>query len=90
MKRQLRPPRLRDGATIGIVNPAYWLDEERLERAVGVFEDQGFRVVRGKSTQLRQDIYAGSPAERAADIMAMFEDPAIDAIICARGGTPSW
>ncbi len=86
MKEQTRPARLRDGARIGIVNPAYWLDDERLQRARGVFEGAGFEVVAGKTTELRENIYAGSPQERAADIMAMFADPGIDAIVCARGG----
>jgi muramoyltetrapeptide carboxypeptidase len=35
---------------------------------------------------LKENQCAGSPAQRAEDIMAMFEDPSIDAIICARGG----
>ena len=83
---QIRPPRLADGARIGIVNPAYWLEDDRLQRARKVFEDEGFEIVLGKSTGLRQDTYAGSPEQRAADIMAMFSDPSIDAIVCARGG----
>jgi len=86
MTQQTRPARLRDGARIGIVNPAYWLEDERLQRATGVFEHEGFVIVPGKSTRLRQDIYAGSAEARAADIMAMFADPTIDAIVCARGG----
>lgn len=86
MAQQIRPARLKDGARIGIVSPAYWLDDERLQRAIGVFEVSGFEVVPGRSTQLRQDIFAGSAEARAADIMAMFEDSSIDAIICARGG----
>lgn len=83
---QTRPARLTDGATIGVVNPAYWLEPERLQRAVAVFEDQGFELRLGDSTNLRQDIYAGSPEARATDLMAMFTDSSIDAIICARGG----
>lgn len=86
MKEQTRPARLRDGARIGIVNPAYWLEDERLQRALGVFEDAGFEVVTGRTTRLRENIYAGSPRERAADIMAMFTNPDVDAIVCARGG----
>jgi muramoyltetrapeptide carboxypeptidase len=86
MKEQQRPARLRDGARIGIVSPAYWLDEERLQRAVAAFENDGFEVVAGRSTRLRQNIFAGAPEERAADIMAMFAAPDIDAIVCARGG----
>ena len=83
---QLKPNRLGPGARIGIVNPAYWLEPERRERAVEVFEKLGYELVLGKSTELVQDKYAGSAEDRAADIMAMFTDPTIDAIICARGG----
>jgi len=86
MTRQTKPKRLASGARIGIVNPAYWLEAERLERAVGVLENLGYELVLGKSTKLVQDKYAGPAEERAADIMAMFADPTIDAIICARGG----
>lgn len=83
---QLRPKRLEPGARIGVVSPAYWIEPERLQRAVGVFEEQGYELVLGKTTGLKENKFAGSPAERAADIMAMFSDPSIDAIICARGG----
>jgi muramoyltetrapeptide carboxypeptidase len=86
MSRQIKPKRLLPGARIGIVNPAYWMEAERQQRAVGVFEELGYELVLGHSTTLKQNIYAGSPEERAADIMAMFRDPSIDAIICARGG----
>jgi len=86
MKKQIKPRKLRTGARIGIVNPAYWLEAERLQRAVSVFQDLGYEIVLGKSTALRENQCAGSPAQRAGDIMAMFEDPSIEAIICARGG----
>jgi muramoyltetrapeptide carboxypeptidase len=86
MMEQIKPRRLRAGARIGIVNPSYWLESDRLQRGVSVFESLGYEVVRGESTTLRQNKCAGSPGERAADIMAMFEDDSIDAIICARGG----
>ena len=84
--QQIRPKKLTAGASIGIVNPAYWLESVRMQRAVKVFEDLGYKLVLGKSTGLRENKCAGSPEERAADLMAMFEDPAIDAIVCARGG----
>ena len=86
MREQIKPKRLAAGAKVGIVNPSYWLEPERMKRAVAVFEELGYEVALGKSTRLRDNQCAGSPAERAADIMAMFKDPTIDAIICARGG----
>ena len=86
MTEQIKPRKLRSGARIGIVNPAYWLEPEKLQRAVKVFEDQGYELVLGKSTSLKENQCAGSPTERAEDIMAMFVDPEIDVIICARGG----
>jgi len=82
----IKPYKLQPGARIGIVNPSYWLEPASMERAVKVFEDLGYELVLGKSTQLKENLYAGSPEQRAADIMSMFEDPSIDAIICARGG----
>ena len=86
MTEQIKPRKLRPGARIGIINPAYWLEQERLQRAVSVFEDLGYELVLGKSTCLQEHQCAGSPEERAEDLMAMFEDPSIEAIICARGG----
>jgi len=86
MTEQIKPRKLNAGARIGVVNPAYWLEAERLQRAVEVFKESGYEMVLGKSTGLKEHQCAGSPAERAEDIMAMFEDPSIEAIICARGG----
>ena len=86
MTEQTKPERLGAGARIGVVNPAYWLEPERLQRAVRVFEELGYELVLGKSTRLQENQYAGSAAERADDIMTMFTDASIDAIICARGG----
>ena len=86
MTEQIRPRKLEAGARIGIVNPAYWLEPERMQRAVDVFRGLGYELVLGKTTSLQENKCAGSPEQRAADIMAMFEDPTINAIICARGG----
>lgn len=82
----LKPARLAPGARIGVVCPAYWIEPERLERAQGVFESLGYEVVLGRTTSLRNHKFAGTPAERAADLMAMFADASIDAIVCGRGG----
>jgi len=86
MPEQTKPKRLRPGARIGIVNPSYWLEPERLQRGVQVFEDLGYEVMLGATTRLKDHKCAGTAQDRADDIMAMFADPSIEAIICARGG----
>jgi len=82
----IKPKRLQLGSRIGIVNPAYWLETEKLQYAVKVFENMGYELVLGKLTQYREHRFAGTPQQRADDIMAMFIDDSIDAIICCRGG----
>ncbi|MGA9573285.1 MAG: LD-carboxypeptidase [Lysobacterales bacterium] len=86
MVKQVKPAKLKAGARIGVVSPAYWLEPERLERALGVFAEMGFEMVPGGSVGLRENQCAGTPEQRAEDIMAMFEDDSIEAIMCARGG----
>ena len=49
---QIKPKRLVAGARIGIVNPSYWLEPDRMQRAVTVFEELGYELVLGKSTGL--------------------------------------
>lgn len=82
----IKPKRLSPGGTIGIINPSYWLKEEFLDKTVKIMEKRGYKLVLGKSPYLRDNLYAGTPEERAADVMDMFRNPEIDAIVCARGG----
>jgi len=86
MPKQIKPGKLREGARIGIVSPSYWLEPERLQRGIKVFAELGYDLVPGKTTGLKDNKCAGTAQERADDIMAMFEDKSIEAIICARGG----
>lgn len=82
----IKPLRLKPGGTIGIVNPSYWLKEEFLIKTVKIMEAHGYKIQLGKSTKLKDNLFAGTPEERAADLMNMFMNPEIDAIVCARGG----
>lgn len=82
----VKPKRLQPGARIGVVCPAYWIEPERLDRAKGVFESLGYEIVLGSTTGLRHHKFAGTAAERADDLMSMFADASIDAIVCGRGG----
>jgi len=82
----IKPYKLNPGATIGIVSPSYHIDEKIFERTSQIFRDHGFNIVEGKSVRLIDNLYSGTPEQRAQDINEMFANPEIDAIICARGG----
>jgi muramoyltetrapeptide carboxypeptidase len=82
----IKPPALKQNATIGIVSPSSWMKESDLKVAVSVFENKGYKLILGESVFLKNNTYAGNPQERADDINGMFANSDIDAIICARGG----
>jgi muramoyltetrapeptide carboxypeptidase len=83
---------LRAGETIGLIAPASPpRSEERVEKAVGYLERQGYRVEIGKhlyDAAKSQDLgyLAASDENRVADIHAMFANPDVKAIMALRGG----
>jgi len=82
----IKPPRLKPGSTIGIVSPSYHINEDVYKRTSKIFTERGYKIIEGKSVKLNDNLYSGTPLERANDINAMFGNPNVDAIICARGG----
>lgn len=82
-------PKLQSGNTIGVVAPSTPVAadaEAQLATGVAYLERLGFKVVFGRHVRSTRWDYAASPQEKAEDINQMFADPAIHAIICARGG----
>ncbi len=68
------------------IAPAKYLDEPRNQLAKKRLEKRGFKV-RFPQTLFRKNGYlAGSDQERAAEIMAAFNDPEVDAIFPGTGG----
>ena len=87
MPTLIKPLKLKIGATLAIVSPASAVKPERLEAGAARLEKLGYRAVVMPHALDRGPLYyAGSVADRAADLMASFADPKIDGIICARGG----
>jgi muramoyltetrapeptide carboxypeptidase len=83
----LKPPRLNPGDTIAIVSPASAPpDPKAIDRAVVVLERLGFRVKLAPCVRKRLGFLAGTDRERASDLMNMFQDRKVKAIICVRGG----
>lgn len=85
-KKLIAPARLNIGDKVGIVAPAGPVEKDQLERGMRVIVKMGFRPVLCKCLFERDGFLAGSDEERAADLMAMFADPEVKGIFCARGG----
>jgi len=83
---QIRPKRLCPGDTIGVIAPASPGHMELTLAGIHWLEEQGFHVELGKNVEQNMGYLAGTDADRAADINAMFASPAIDGIFCLRGG----
>jgi len=87
MNPLLKPDRLRFGDTVGIIAPASAPpDPKAVDRAAFALEQFGFKPKLGKNVRARLGFLAGGDRERAADVMAMFADKKVKAIICLRGG----
>lgn len=82
-----KPPRLNYGDTVGIIAPASAPPNPRIiDRSVEVLERLGFKPKLAPNVRRRWGFLAGSDRERAADLMKMFTDRKVNAIVCVRGG----
>lgn len=78
-------PRLRRGATIACVAPASpAFDRSLVSAGVAALEARGYRPI--VAADRRDGHLAGSADERAAELEGAFADPAVDAVMCLRGG----
>src|SRR6478672_1517722 len=85
--RTLKPQRLREGELIGFVSPASApLSSSTVETAVQYIEGLGYRVKLGANVGKSDGYLAGTDAERASDVNAMFADAEVRAIFAIRGG----
>lgn len=83
----LKPPRLNFGDTIGIIAPASAPpDPKAIDRSITALERLGFKPKLAPNVRKRWGFLAGSDRDRAADLMKMFLDRKVNAIICVRGG----
>lgn len=82
----LKPARLREGATIGLIAPASPASDEKINKALANLAALGYQVREGKSLRARNGHLAGTDPVRLADLHWAFSDPAVDAVWCVRGG----
>ena len=83
----IRPPILRAGDTVGIVTLGSPRDSGTIDARIQFLQNLGFNVVVGNYVYSQMGFVSGTPQQRASDLMSMFENPEIRAIIPTRGGT---
>ncbi|MFF5856801.1 LD-carboxypeptidase [Streptomyces sp. NPDC012751] len=89
MKELVRPRRLAPGARVAVVATSGPVPEERLQAGLDVLRGWDLDPVAGSHALDRHAEFrylAGTDADRAADFQRAWCDPAVDAVLCARGG----
>jgi muramoyltetrapeptide carboxypeptidase len=94
MASALRKPRpLAPGDTIGLVSPSgpsrpggSGTTPETVEQARQRLHHVGFRTVVAPHAFDARGYLAGADPDRAADLQAMLDDPAVHGVLCIRGG----
>ncbi len=83
----IKPARLKEGATIGIISPAS-PSEKRSEipRTREYLERMGYKVVIAKNVNKTKGLTAGSEEDRVEDIHEMFSRDDVDAVCATQGG----
>lgn len=83
----VKPPRLRAGDTVGLVEPAGFTDDAfDLDVVKDSILAMGLTPKPAPHLAGRYGYLAGTDADRAADVNAMFADPQVRAVFAVRGG----
>lgn len=80
------PKRLKKGDVIGLVTPSGIITSEQLDEMVEKIEKLGYKTFYKPSVLSAYGYFAGTDQERADELMDMFANKNVDAILCARGG----
>jgi muramoyltetrapeptide carboxypeptidase len=84
------PPALKKGDAVGLIAPSSPAPAGQIEPCKSLLASWGYKVKEGNGIYSSLHGYLAGPAAlRAADIHAMFADPAVKAIFCLRGGDGS-
>ena len=82
-----RPPRLRPGDTVGLVEPAGFTDDAfDLELVKAAIVAMGLKPKAAPHLAARYGYLAGRDRDRAADLNAMYADDEVRAVFAVRGG----
>ena len=83
----LKPPAVIPGAGVTVIAPASFAQPDRVQRGLQSLNALGFDARLGASALERGPLYfAGTDAQRLADLHAAFADETTSAVMCLRGG----
>lgn len=83
----VKPPRLRPGDTVGLIEPAGFTDDAfDLDLVMETIRAMGLVPKPAAHLAQRHGYLAGRDADRAADVNAMFADRDVNAVFAVRGG----
>jgi len=86
-RRVRKPPRLRPGDTVGLVEPAGFSEDAfEVQIVAETIAAMGLKPKLAPRLAARHGYLAGTDRERAADLNAMYADPAVRAVFAVRGG----
>ena len=80
------PQRLNQGDTIGIVTLGSPLPKEQIDSDVNFLKGMGYNVILGNYVYAANGFLAGTDEQRAQNLMSMFQNGDVKAIISTRGG----
>lgn len=83
----VKPPRLRPGSLVGLVEPSGVVDDAMIEKGVRNLELLGLRVKLSPNLRSVHGGYAGTINQRLADFHGMFLDREVEALWVLRGGS---
>ena len=82
----VKPQRLEQGDTIGIIAPAGPVARDEIKPAIGRIIKKGYKILESPNLYKKRAYLAGSDDARLDDLQSMFSDKNVKAILCARGG----
>lgn len=85
-KSLIKPPRLKVGDTVGLINPAGFSYQREIQPLLPILSSLGLNVKLGAHFYDRYGYLAGKDIERAADVNAMFADDSVQAVFIGVGG----
>lgn len=84
--KPVKPGRLKAGDTIGIVAPSSSFEKEKFEKGCAVLHVMGFKTLLAEGLFESTGYLAGDDRQRADQLVRAFQDDAVQAVMCARGG----